>query len=93
MTIHAIQSTSKHIELMIYQAIICATKPAQWVKIISTVPPCVFQILGVGMSVLEGVDPNPENFVSACVLHTRNMQVGCLMRLEPNKSAGVSTAV
>jgi len=43
------------------------------------------------VSVLEGIDPNPENFVSAGVLHTRNQQVGILVRLEPNKQAQVST--
>lgn len=42
------------------------------------------------MSVLEGVDPNPENFVSAGVIYTRNAQIGCLLRLEPNKQAQVS---
>ena len=42
------------------------------------------------MSVLEGIDPNAENFVSAGILHTRNQQVGILVRLEPNKQAQVS---
>ena len=41
------------------------------------------------MSVLEGIDPNAENFVSAGILHTRNQQVGILVRLEPNKQAQV----
>jgi len=48
-------------------------------------------LLGFNISVLEGVDPNPENFVSAGILHTRNQQVGVLVRLEPNKQAQVST--
>uniref|UniRef100_A0A2C9JDQ6 AP-2 complex subunit alpha n=1 Tax=Biomphalaria glabrata TaxID=6526 RepID=A0A2C9JDQ6_BIOGL len=43
------------------------------------------KILGFGLSILLGIDPNPDNFVSSGVLHTRNQQVGCLVRLEPNK--------
>ncbi|KAK6191740.1 hypothetical protein SNE40_003346 [Patella caerulea] len=43
------------------------------------------KILGFGSSVLEGIDPNPDNFVSAGVIHTRNQQTGVLIRLEPNK--------
>ena len=50
----------------------------------------VLQLLGFGISVLEGIDPNAENFVSAGILHTRNQQVGVLVRLEPNKQAQVS---
>lgn len=42
------------------------------------------------MSALEGIDPNPNNFVSAGILHMRNQQVGCLLRLEPNVPAQVS---
>lgn len=36
-----------------------------------------------------GIDPNPDNFVCAAILHTRNQQIGCLLRLEPNRQAGV----
>lgn len=43
------------------------------------------KILGFGLSILLGIDPNPDNFVSSGILHTRNQQVGCLVRLEPNK--------
>ena len=50
------------------------------------------KILGVGFSVLEGVDPNPDNFVSASIIHTRTQQVGCLLRLEPNKEVQVRTS-
>lgn len=39
---------------------------------------------------LEGIDPNIENFVCAGIIHTSNVQVGCLLRLEPNKQAQVS---
>ena len=42
------------------------------------------------MQLLEGIDPNPENYVTAGILHTKQQQIGCLLRLEPNKQAGVS---
>ncbi|CAB1422495.1 unnamed protein product [Pleuronectes platessa] len=45
------------------------------------------KILGFGVALLEQVDPNPENFVGAGVIHTKNTQVGCLLRLEPNAPA------
>ncbi|XP_035029856.1 AP-2 complex subunit alpha-2 isoform X1 [Hippoglossus stenolepis] len=45
------------------------------------------KILGFGVALLEQVDPNPENFVGAGVIHTKNTQVGCLLRLEPNPQA------
>lgn len=38
---------------------------------------------------LEGIDPNPENFVCAGIVHTSTLQVGCLLRLEPNRQAQV----
>lgn len=44
---------------------------------------------GFGMQLLDGIDPNPDNFVCAGIIHTRLQQVGCLMRLEPNKQAQV----
>ena len=50
----------------------------------------VFQLLGFGMSMLEGIDPNPENYVSAGIVHTRTAQIGALLRLEPNKQAQVT---
>ena len=52
---------------------------------------CKTKILGFGWSILEGVDPNNENFVCASILHSREAQVGCLMRLEPNMQAQVNT--
>ena len=52
----------------------------------------IFQLIGFGMSVLQNVDPNPENFVCTGIMHTKNAQIGCLMRLEPNKQAQVRTA-
>ncbi|XP_006825804.2 AP-2 complex subunit alpha-2-like, partial [Saccoglossus kowalevskii] len=45
------------------------------------------KIIGFGLSSLEGVDPNPDNYVGAGVIHTKAMQIGCLMRLEPNLQA------
>ena len=47
------------------------------------------QITGLGTSMLEGIDPNPENYVGAGVVHTKQQQIGCLMRLEPNNQAQV----
>ena len=48
------------------------------------------RLAGFGMQLLEGVDPNPENFVCAGIVHGRGVQVGSLLRLEPNKQAQVS---
>ena len=42
------------------------------------------------MSVITGVDPNADNFVSAGIINTRTTLIGCLMRLEPNKDTKVS---
>jgi len=45
------------------------------------------KLSGFGMQLLKGIDPNPDNFVCAAILHTRNQQIGCLLRLEPNRQA------
>lgn len=45
------------------------------------------KVIGFGMQLLEDIDPNPDNFVCAGIIHMRNQQVGCLLRLEPNKNA------
>jgi len=50
------------------------------------------RLLGYGFSLLESVDPNPENFVGAAIVHTKGMQIGCLLRLEPNLQAHVRNA-
>ncbi len=42
------------------------------------------------MKLLDGIDPNPENYVSAGIIHTRTQQIGCLLRLEPNRQAQVN---
>ena len=49
------------------------------------------KLTGFGMQLLTGIDPNPDNFVCAAILHTRHHQIGCLLRLEPNKQAQVHT--
>ena len=51
------------------------------------------QLLAFGLSLLEGVDPNSENFVSAGIINTKNAQIGCLLRLEPNLQAMVSSSI
>lgn len=48
------------------------------------------KLMGFGMQLLEGIDPNPDNMVCAGIIHTQTQQVGCLMRLEPNRQAQVS---
>ena len=48
------------------------------------------KLIGYGFSLLEGIDPNPDNYVCAGIIHTKTIQIGCLMRLEPNHSANVS---
>ncbi|KAJ6664958.1 hypothetical protein lerEdw1_005189 [Lerista edwardsae] len=45
------------------------------------------KIIGFGTALLEEVDPNPANFVGAGIIHTQSIQIGCLMRLEPNLQA------
>lgn len=45
---------------------------------------------GLKWGILDGVDPNPRNFVGATVLHTLGGKFGCLLRLEPNVENKVS---
>jgi len=45
------------------------------------------KLIGYGFQLLENIDPNPDNFVCAGIIHTRSAQIGCLLRLEPNKQA------
>lgn len=45
------------------------------------------KLMGFGMQLLESVDPNPDNMVCAGIIHTQTQQIGCLLRLEPNKQA------
>lgn len=42
-------------------------------------------IKSVGMEIMEGIDPNPDNYVGGAILSTSTVLVGCLLRLEPNK--------
>lgn len=48
------------------------------------------QLIGFGLTLLTDVDPNPDNFVGAGIIHTQESQIGCLLRLEPSKNAKVS---
>lgn len=43
------------------------------------------------MQLLEGIDPNPENYVTAGIIHNSKQQIGVLCRLEPNNQALVRT--
>jgi len=45
------------------------------------------KLIGYGFSLLEGIDPNAENYVCAGIIHTKTIQIGCLLRLEPNSQA------
>lgn len=45
------------------------------------------KLLGFGVQLLDGIDPNPDNMVCAGIIHTQGQQVGCLLRLEPNRQA------
>ena len=45
------------------------------------------------MSVLGEVDPNSDNFVSAGILNTKTVLIGCLLRLEPNKEKKVPNLI
>lgn len=47
------------------------------------------KLIGFGIALMDNIDPNPENFVCAGIIHTRSAQIGCLLRLEPNKQAQV----
>ncbi|TSM20284.1 AP-2 complex subunit alpha-2 [Bagarius yarrelli] len=43
------------------------------------------KIIGFGTALLDGVDPNPSNFVGAGVIHTKTVQVGCLTQLKRSR--------
>lgn len=49
------------------------------------------KLLGFGVQLLDSVDPNPDNMVCAGIIHTGGQQVGCLLRLEPNRQAQVKS--
>ena len=51
------------------------------------------KLIGYGFQLLENIDPNPDNFVCAGIIHTRSLQIGTLLRLEPNKQAQVGHQV
>ncbi|KHJ98574.1 adaptin region [Oesophagostomum dentatum] len=45
------------------------------------------KLSGLGAKLLTDVDPNPDNYVCAGIIHTQTQQIGTLIRLEPNKQA------
>uniref|UniRef100_A0A914V2H4 Clathrin adaptor alpha/beta/gamma-adaptin appendage Ig-like subdomain domain-containing protein n=1 Tax=Plectus sambesii TaxID=2011161 RepID=A0A914V2H4_9BILA len=45
------------------------------------------KLSGLGSKLLLNVDPNPENYVCAGIIHTKALQIGTLIRLEPNRQA------
>lgn len=45
------------------------------------------KLVGFGLTLLTDVDPNPDNFVGAGIIHTQEAKIGCLLRLEPSKNA------
>uniref|UniRef100_A0A8R1DKL3 AP-2 complex subunit alpha n=2 Tax=Caenorhabditis japonica TaxID=281687 RepID=A0A8R1DKL3_CAEJA len=45
------------------------------------------KLKGFGANLLTEVDPNPDNYVCAGIIHTQTQQIGTLIRLEPNKQA------
>ena len=45
------------------------------------------------MEIMEGIDPNPDNYVGGAILSTSTVLVGCLLRLEPNKQTEVCLCV
>ncbi|XP_032894316.1 AP-2 complex subunit alpha-2-like isoform X2 [Amblyraja radiata] len=45
------------------------------------------KLVGFGVALLDGVDPNSANFVGSGIIQTKTVQVGCLLRLEPNSQA------
>ncbi|VDL77178.1 unnamed protein product [Nippostrongylus brasiliensis] len=47
------------------------------------------KLVGLGAKLLTDVDPNPDNYVCAGIIHTQTQQIGTLIRLEPNKQAKV----
>lgn len=47
------------------------------------------RLKGFGANLLTDVDPNPDNYVCAGIIHTQTQQIGTLIRLEPNKQAKV----
>lgn len=52
---------------------------------------CLFtQLTGFGIAIQNDVDPNPENFVCAGIIKVKVAQIGCLLRLEPNRQAQVT---
>merc|ERR1719186_905302 len=68
------------------QKIFKATRP---MELAETSAAAKIKLIGYGFQVLENIDPNPDNYVCAGIIHTRMLQIGCLLRLEPNKQANM----
>ncbi|XP_031568102.1 AP-2 complex subunit alpha-2-like [Actinia tenebrosa] len=45
------------------------------------------KLTGFGIAIQNNVDPNPENFICAGIIKVKVAQIGCLLRLEPNRQA------
>ena len=45
------------------------------------------------MEIMEGIDPDPDNYVAGAILSTSTVLVGCLLRLKPNKQTEVCVFV
>lgn len=74
---------------------LCCSEKQRAQKIFKAHPPMDLvaartKVMGFGMQLLDGIDPNPDNFVCAGIIHARAAQIGCLLRLEPNKQAQVT---
>jgi AP-2 complex subunit alpha len=51
------------------------------------------KLTAFGLTILDGVDPNPSNFVTAALINTESGQIGCLARIEPSFAAKVCVCV
>lgn len=51
------------------------------------------KLIGFGVGSIDSIDPNPDNYVAAAIVHTRTQQIGCLLRLEPNSKAEVTQLI
>lgn len=80
--------------VLIYIFLALSSENQRAQKVFKASPPMDLQaarnkLMGFGMQLLDSIDPNPDNMVCAGIIHTQGQQVGCLLRLEPNKQAQV----
>eukprot|EP01147_Barroeca_monosierra_P004171 gene4171-6518_t len=45
------------------------------------------EIIAFGLQSMSGIDPKPQNMVCAGIIHTKQAQIGTLLRVEPNVEA------